>query len=147
MEPAAAARESARQLREIFTGVAASLRGSGAAIADVCFVHLYLADIAHFGTVNAAYCEIFGTVNPPSRSCVAVALPPGVHVLVDCWAVRGSGAAMSKGRTQEREVLHVQGMSHWAPVCIGPYSQVGGRAGACGGGGDWEEGLVSRCAH
>ena len=101
-----------------------SLREMGAAVPDVSFVHLYLADIAHFGTVNAAYCEIFGTVNPPSRSCVAVALPPGVNVLVDCWAVRGSSAGMAKGRNEERAVLHVQGMSHWAPVCIGPYSQV-----------------------
>ena len=69
-------------------GVTEALRSAGATIPDVSFVHLYLADIAHFGTVNVAYCEIFGTVNPPSRSCVAAALPPGVHVMVDCWAVR-----------------------------------------------------------
>lgn len=37
-----------------------------------CFVHLYLADMAHFGVANAAYCRHLPQVNPPSRACVQV---------------------------------------------------------------------------
>merc|ERR1711937_35433 len=33
--------------------------------------------------------------------------------------------AAHKNRTSKlREVLHVQSISRWAPVCVGPYSQV-----------------------
>lgn len=37
-----------------------------------CFVHLYLADMSHFGVANAAYCKHLPQVNPPSRACVQV---------------------------------------------------------------------------
>jgi enamine deaminase RidA (YjgF/YER057c/UK114 family) len=37
-----------------------------------CFVHLYLADMAHFGVANAAYCRHLPQVDPPSRACVQV---------------------------------------------------------------------------
>ena len=89
---------------------------------DVCFVHLYVKNMDDFGAINTEYCRHFG-VNPPSRSCVEVAGLSG-RVLMDCYALRGSGQAkMQQTRQSKRDVLHIQSISAWAPTCIGPYSQ------------------------
>jgi len=110
---------------------------------DVVFVHLYLTSMSYFSTVNELYKNFFGTVLPPSRSCIAVkSLPGGRKVMLNCIIQRGSGdymrldptqttimspfvrnAIVSSYSTQLRSTLHVQSISHWAPVCIGPYSQ------------------------
>jgi len=132
--------------------------GGGATAQDVVFVHLYLASISHFAKINSHYREFFGTVLPPSRSCVAVGpgvLPGGRRVMLDCLVQRGSGAYMRRRLSPTtnhnnnntttsstittgddfirrctanphhtlRSTLHVQTISHWAPVCVGPYSQ------------------------
>lgn len=116
--------------------------GVGATPQDVVYVHLYLSNIGHFAKINKHYSAFFGTVLPPSRSCVAVgkgALPGGRRVMLDCMIQRGSGrymrpacddrddefvkAARSNPHHPLRSTLHVQSISHWAPVCVGPYSQ------------------------
>lgn len=67
-------------------------------------------------------------------------LPGGRRVLMDCIVQGGSGQYMRTSASMAsnsyaqvahaattsrlREVLHVQSISHWAPVCVGPYSQV-----------------------
>lgn len=130
-----------RELHTVMAALRALLARAGCTLADVAFVHLYLRDMAAFGAVNAAYCEYFGA-HPPSRSCVAVDLPatrsPGAAglsppaLLLDCVAVRGSGASMrglwaprvpAQPPPPPRETLHVQSLSQWAPLCIGPYCQ------------------------
>jgi diphthine-ammonia ligase len=118
---------------------------------DVIFVHLYLSNIDHFAQINKHYSAFFGTVLPPSRSCIAVGqnkLVGGRRVMLDCIVQRGSGDYMrihpdSDLQTTKlnhenlnfvkdarlnphhklRSTLHVQTISHWAPVCVGPYSQ------------------------
>ena len=109
---------------------------------DVVYVHLYLSNIGHFAKINKHYSAFFGSVLPPSRSCVAVgkgALPGGRRVMLDCMIQRGSGrymrpacevkddafvqAARNNPHHALRSTLHVQSISHWAPVCVGPYSQ------------------------
>ncbi len=124
---------------------------------DVVFVHLYLSSISHFAKINKFYKEFFGTVLPPSRSCVAVGthvLPGGRRVMMDCIIQRGSGEYMrinqdttatsanpkiltnlspcnekfikehkNNPHHKLRSTLHVQTISHWAPICVGPYSQ------------------------
>ena len=116
---------------------------------DVVMVHLYLSEITLFAAINTQYRHYFGTVLPPSRSCVAVgrnALPGGRRILLDCMIQCGSGEYMRRRSDSPgsdvawkspyarvahatktsllRHVLHVQSISHWAPVCVGPYSQV-----------------------
>ena len=125
---------------EIFEKLHKSLDLYGATAQDVLFVHLYLSEISHFATINTHYQNLFGTLLPPSRSCVAVGrgvLPGGRRVLLDCMVQLGSGEYMRSNNTENqytmaaqqtissklREVLHVQSISHWAPVCVGPYSQ------------------------
>ena len=87
----------------------------------------------------------------PPKTGVQADLPGGALVALDCVALRRSGEAMARndgllrlrpagedGATTaadaaaasptsaaslRRQVLHVQSISEWAPVCIGPYSQ------------------------
>jgi enamine deaminase RidA (YjgF/YER057c/UK114 family) len=47
-----------------------ALTRHGATAQDVIFVHLYLSEISHFGLINSNYRNFFGTLLPPSRSCV-----------------------------------------------------------------------------
>ena len=71
-----------------------------------------------FARVNAIYATYFGS-RPPARACVALDLPPGVRVRLDCVAY----TEYDLGGPPERQALHVQGLSYWAPANIGPYSQ------------------------
>ena len=128
----------------------AALAAAGCTLADVCYVHLLIGDMRCFGAGNSVYCTYFGRC-PGSRSCVQADLPGGALVALDCVALRRSGEAMARndgllrlrpagedGATTaadaaaasptsaaslRRQVLHVQSISEWAPVCIGPYSQ------------------------
>jgi diphthine-ammonia ligase len=146
---------------EIFDLLHHVLHSNGCTAQDVVMVHLYLSEMSHFATINTHYRTFFGTVLPPSRSCVAVGssvLPGGRRVQLDCVVQSGSGrymrtkeirqgtnenendtngnhdnetgrssytrAAQACSTSTLRQVLHVQSISHWAPVCVGPYSQV-----------------------
>ena len=120
---------------------------------DVLFVHLYLSQISHFANINTHYQQFFGLHLPPSRSCVGVGhnmLPGGRRVMMDCALQLGSGEYLRMNESKLasmkencqgcgvdkfvrdafknkhhslRKTLHVQSISNWAPVCIGPYSQ------------------------
>ncbi|KAI8482639.1 diphthine--ammonia ligase [Branchiostoma belcheri] len=95
-----------------------TLDGSGLCMADIVHVQLYVADMADFGKINSRYKQYF-SINPPSRVCVEGAFhTSGKLVQLDCcvWRLQ-TGAG-------ERRTMHVQGLSHWAPANIGPYSQV-----------------------
>lgn len=139
------------EAKQIFSILEKGLQSHGATSKDVFFVHLYLSEISHFATINVHYQAFFGSLLPPSRSCVAVGrgvLPGSRRVLLDCIVQIGSGeymrsstnatsdatvshkknpyvvAAHNNITSKLREVLHVQSISQWAPVCVGPYSQV-----------------------
>ena len=64
---------------------------------------------------------------PSSRSCVSVGLPSGVKVALDVSFLQHSHAYLMEGKgkcpSALRSVLLVQSLSHWAPLCIGPYAQ------------------------
>ncbi|KIO32876.1 hypothetical protein M407DRAFT_18335 [Tulasnella calospora MUT 4182] len=68
-----------------------------------------------FARVNSVYGTFFGT-SPPTRACIAVDLPPGTRVIMDC-------IAHAEDTPGDRQALHVQGISYWASANIGPYSQ------------------------
>ena len=83
-------------------------------LSDLTFVNIFISDMSTFPEVNQAYKTFFGT-SPPARACVAIDLPVGINVRLDCIAY--------DDRSNERRALHVQGLSYWAPANIGPYSQ------------------------
>ena len=68
-----------------------------------------------FSSVNETYLTFFGS-GPPARACVAVDLPSPIRVRLEC-------VAFAEESERNRQVLHVQGLSYWAPANIGPYSQ------------------------
>ena len=68
-----------------------------------------------FAQMNAIYATFFGT-SPPARACVAVNLPSPLRFQLDCIACKEEAA-------DDRQTIHVQGLSYWAPANIGPYSQ------------------------
>ncbi|KAG6869305.1 hypothetical protein C0993_000058 [Termitomyces sp. T159_Od127] len=78
-------------------------------------INIFLSDISLFARVNAVYAAFFGS-SPPARACVAVDLPYPIRIRLDC-------TAFAEKNTQDRQALHVQGLSYWAPANIGPYSQ------------------------
>ena len=82
---------------EVFAVLQRVLQNHDATPQDVVFVHLYLSEISHFASINAHYQAFFGSLLPPSRSCVALGkrlLPGGRRVLLDCFVQRGSGDYM-----------------------------------------------------
>jgi diphthine-ammonia ligase len=84
-------------------------------LSHVTNIMIFLSSIDDFALLNRVYATHFGT-NPPSRACVAVDLPSSLRVRLDC-------VANSRNSVSERQALHVQGLSYWAPANIGPYSQ------------------------
>ena len=68
-----------------------TLHWHGCTAADIIMVHLYLSEISHFQHINEHYCNFFGDLLPPSRSCVAVSKRHGHRVLLDCLVQQGSG--------------------------------------------------------
>lgn len=78
-------------------------------------VNLYVKSMSDYDTVNAVYNPCFG-LNPPVRVCVEASLPENFFFMMD---VAGS----FKDDHLARHTMHVQGLSHWAPSNIGPYSQ------------------------
>lgn len=54
--------------------------------------------------------------------CVQVPLPAGQLLQMDCL-LHDWTEPLADGCFNQREALHVQSLSHWAPANIGPYSQ------------------------
>jgi diphthine-ammonia ligase len=77
-----------------------------------------LRDMDDFATVNSVYRELFTEPNPPSRVCIACgdALPSRHNIVVYL-------SVHTALEPRDREGLHVQSRSYWAPANIGPYSQ------------------------
>ena len=75
------------QARQALANVQALLAASGAGVANVVKVTLFLADMADFAKVNAIYGEVFHR-EPPARSTIQVAaLPLGGLVEIEVVAL------------------------------------------------------------
>ncbi|XP_028847815.1 diphthine--ammonia ligase [Denticeps clupeoides] len=109
------------QTERAFNTLQGELESRGRQMKHIVLVHLYVRDMAAFAEVNSVYATHFGS-SPPARVCVEAPLPAGQLLLMDCllhdWA-----RPAEEGSFQQREALHVQSLSHWAPANIGPYSQ------------------------
>ena len=79
-------------------------------------INIFISSMDYFTRVNAVYGTYFGS-SPAARACVAVDMPADVfRVMLECIAYADS-------KPSDRQALHVQGLSYWAPANIGPYSQ------------------------
>ena len=81
----------------------------------VAHITALLGNMNDFAAFNQIYSTMFGT-SPPARACVAVDLPQSHSIVLECIAYKSTA-------TSDRQALHVQGISYWAPANIGPYSQ------------------------
>lgn len=82
-------------------------------------VMIILRSMSHFSKVNVEYSKLFCKPNPPSRVTISCGdlLPPGCDIAAYFTASPPTSMA------GERDGLHVQSRSYWAPANIGPYSQ------------------------
>ncbi|KAG8911317.1 hypothetical protein FRC01_005779 [Tulasnella sp. 417] len=84
-------------------------------LTHISHINVYISEMDLFARINSVYGTFFGT-SPPTRACIAVDLPPGIRVIMDC-------IAHAEDIIEKRQALHVQGISYWASANIGPYSQ------------------------
>ncbi|KAF4994169.1 hypothetical protein FGRMN_5943 [Fusarium graminum] len=79
---------------------------------------IVLRRMSDFPQVNGEYGKLFPKPNPPSRVTISCGdlLPAGVNIAVYL-------TAPISNVTKDRNGLHVQSRSYWAPANIGPYSQ------------------------
>ncbi|XP_071354389.1 diphthine--ammonia ligase isoform X2 [Trachinotus anak] len=109
------------QTSAAFMQLQSELDSRGWKIKDVILVHLYVRSMEDFGPLNTVYKKHFG-INPPARVCVQTPLPAGQLLLMDCL-LHDWTEPLQEDCFHQREALHVQSLSHWAPANIGPYSQ------------------------
>ncbi len=77
----------AAMTRQIFRNLEAILSTAGSSLAQVVKTTVFLADLADFQEMNAAYAEFFGA-NPPARSTVQVArLPRDARIEIEAVAL------------------------------------------------------------
>lgn len=88
---------------------------------DVVLVTLFIKDMANYSLLNEIYISKFAKINPPVRVCVQS--PLKTHIVLEAIAYR-DGSTSKDGSVHNRQTLHVQSISHWAPANVGPYSQV-----------------------
>ncbi|PYH40489.1 putative phosphatidate cytidylyltransferase [Aspergillus saccharolyticus JOP 1030-1] len=109
------------QMKAISDKIQAILRSStreeSRTTADIVFTTVLLRSMSDFPLMNSIYISMFKKPNPPARATVACgdSLPEGVNVMVS--------AVVDLGPRDDRQGLHVQSRSYWAPANIGPYSQ------------------------
>lgn len=78
------------QARQVMTNLGAVLKAAGSDFGKVLKATVYLADMADFAGVNAAYAERFEEGNYPARCCVAVkTLPANALVEIELLAAAG----------------------------------------------------------
>ncbi|XP_026195846.1 diphthine--ammonia ligase [Anabas testudineus] len=109
------------QTSAAFIQLQSELDSRGWTMKDIILVHLYVRSMEDFGPLNTVYKTHFG-INPPARVCVQAPLPAGQLLQMDCL-LHDWTEPPEKDTFHQREALHVQSLSHWAPANIGPYSQ------------------------
>ncbi|NXF04520.1 DPH6 ligase, partial [Smithornis capensis] len=107
--------------QEAFSSLKANMTSNGLKLKDIILVHLYIKNMKDFSVINSVYVTEFDLC-PPARVCVETPLPDGVLFSIDCLAHKYD-IATDDVLHDEKLIMHVQSISHWAPASIGPYSQ------------------------
>lgn len=84
---------------------------------DIISTVVILQSMSDFQAINKVYGSLFTDPNPPSRVTIACGdiLPQDTKIAIYVTVPESSAA--------DRQGLHVQSRSYWAPANIGPYSQ------------------------
>lgn len=102
---------------QLTNAIHARLAQHGLAPTSIISTAIILRSMAAFPAVNAIYGALFTTPNPPSRVTIACGdlFPPQSGNIAIYLTLHPSAT--------DRQGLHVQSRSYWAPANIGPYSQ------------------------
>ncbi|KAI0045321.1 hypothetical protein FA95DRAFT_1680564, partial [Auriscalpium vulgare] len=103
------------EVRECFSVLESRLADHALTLSNVANINIFISSMEYFAAMNDVYASFFG-ISPPARACVAVDLPSPFRVKLDC-------IAYAEHHPSDRQALHVQSLSYWAPANIGPYSQ------------------------
>ncbi|KAI8936019.1 hypothetical protein NX059_007521 [Plenodomus lindquistii] len=115
-----------RQLTKIFLRLDHILKQWQLFRSGINHCTLLLRDMSDFTILNPLYGQYFHDINPPARVTIAIgeSMPENVDVMLS--VIVDKEEKDRKGKTTRpvnRQGLHVQGRSYWAPANIGPYSQ------------------------
>jgi 2-iminobutanoate/2-iminopropanoate deaminase len=77
----------AAQAERVLANLGAVLKAAGLGFGDVVKTTIYLADMADFGAVNAAYARSFPSEEPARASVQVAAVPKGARIEIDAIAV------------------------------------------------------------
>jgi len=95
------------------------LQEKGMNLRDLVAVVMYVGSMSDYAKYNSVYIKFFSS-QPPVRICVEAPLPIDTPLLIDALAYQ----SLAENEVHNtRQCMHVQGISHWAPANIGPYSQ------------------------
>lgn len=103
----------------LIDAIRARLKQHELAPRDIISTVVILRSMSDFQVINKVYGSLFTDPNPPSRVTIACGdiLPQDTNIAIYVTVPEGpTGAA-------DRQGLHVQSRSYWAPANIGPYSQ------------------------
>jgi diphthine-ammonia ligase len=120
------AESPSRQLIKIILRLDYMLKQWNLLKANINHCTLLLRNMADFTVLNPVYGQYFSDVNPPARATIATgyAMPKGIDVMLSVILDKNEKDRKGKiVRRTERQGLHVQSRSYWAPANIGPYSQ------------------------
>nr|CAH7744208.1 unnamed protein product [Callosobruchus chinensis] len=90
-------------------------------VKDICSVTMFVSDMSQYSELNKTYVNTFNHSNPPSRACIQVPFDKDCPVRIEALSWKQTDS--SGDNLYERNTIHVQSRSHWAPANIGPYSQ------------------------
>ncbi|XP_055641894.1 uncharacterized protein LOC129778808 isoform X2 [Toxorhynchites rutilus septentrionalis] len=114
--------ESSSQAMEIALQTLEELITSNSfTLQQICYMTLYVRDMAEYSYLNEIYSKKFNFTNPPTRVCVECPLPDNCQVVLEAVAFNSEKSISEL--EHKRHTMHVQGISHWAPANIGTYSQ------------------------
>lgn len=106
------------QTRRLVDAIRQRLRDQSLAASAITNTIIVLRHMSDFPIINTLYGALFREPNPPARVTIASGdcLPHGCDIAIYLTV------QPSLGR-DDRQGLHVQSRSYWAPANIGPYSQ------------------------
>lgn len=120
------------QVHDIFYQLGGILKERDLVPSQVINSSLILSNINDFSKVNSIYNDFFDISKwgplPPTRSCVGSTLLGSgnqiqLSVIVDTFGTVVKNTEYNISINSNKNGLHVQGRSYWAPCNIGPYSQ------------------------
>jgi len=115
-----------RQMTKIFLRLDHALKQWQLSPSAINHCTLLLRDMRDFAVINSVYGQYFHHVNPPARVTMALGntMPENIDVMLSVIVDKEEKDCTSRmARRVERQGLHVQSRSYWAPANIGPYSQ------------------------